>query len=56
MFDKLKGKRTYIIAVLIGVLSAAKFLGYVDEGSFEVFVALLTGGGIAALRASKSSE
>lgn len=47
----LKGYRTYIIAALIGCLSAAHFLGYIDTETFNTFFALLSGGGLAALRA-----
>ncbi len=50
--DSLKGYRTYIIAALIGILSAAHFLGYVDQGTFETFTVLLTGGGLATLRSA----
>jgi uncharacterized membrane protein len=53
--DFLKGKKTYIIALLIGLLSAAKALGYVDEGTFQTVMALLTGGGLAALRHANDS-
>lgn len=49
----LEGKRTYIIAALLGLLSAAKFLGWVDEVTFQTFSVLLTGGGLAAIRAAK---
>lgn len=52
----LRGKRTYLIAALIGLLSAAKFLGWVDEGTFQTLSVLLGAGGIAALRASNSPE
>ena len=50
----LEGKKTYIVAILLGCLSAAKFLGWVDESTFQVFLAVLTGGGLAALRAAKT--
>ena len=49
----LKGKKTYIIAGLIAVLSAAKYLGYVNEETFNLFTALLAGGGLATLRSAK---
>ena len=54
--NSLKGKRTYIIACLIGLLSAAKFLGWVDDHSFQLFTTLLTSGGLATLRAAVVSE
>lgn len=48
----MKGYRTYIIAVLIGVASAAKYLGYLDETTFQMITGLLVGGGFATLRAA----
>jgi hypothetical protein len=53
MLSQLAGYKTYIIATLIGVLSAAHFLGYIDTETFQTLFALLTGGGLAALRAAK---
>lgn len=48
--SSMSGYRTYIIATLVGLLAAAKFLGYVDEQTFQALFALLTGGGLATLR------
>lgn len=53
MWKKLEGKKTYICAGLIGLLSAAKFLGWIDEQAYMVAFGLLTGGGLASLRAAK---
>ncbi len=52
MFNSLSGKRTYIIATLIGVLSAVHFLGYIDANMYQTLLGILTGGGLAALRAA----
>jgi len=54
--SQLAGYRTYIIATLIGLLSAAHFLGYVDANTYQTFLGLLTGGGLAALRAASGSN
>jgi hypothetical protein len=51
----LQGKKTYIIAALIGLLAAANSLGYVDQQTFETLTVLLTGGGLATLRAGVST-
>jgi len=48
----LKNYRTYIFATLIGLLSAARFLGYVDDDTFVTLLGLLNGGGLAALRSA----
>ena len=50
MLDKISGYKTYIVAALIGVLAAGKFLGYIDGETFATLSALLGGGGLAALR------
>jgi hypothetical protein len=49
-FSSLKGKKTYIIAVLLGVVSALQYLGYVDQETAGMVQTLLLGGGLAALR------
>lgn len=52
MFAQFKGSRTYIVASVIGILSALHFLGHIDNTTFQTFIALLTGGGLATLRAA----
>ena len=52
----LEGKKTYLIAIVLGITSSAKFLGYIDEETFQIMFALLTGGGLAALHAKKPEE
>ena len=47
----LKGYKTYICAGLIGLASAAYFLGYLDAAQYTAALGLLGGGGLAALRA-----
>lgn len=47
----LTGNKTYLLAVCIGVLSAAHALGWITEDTFHTLVGLLGAGGLAALRA-----
>jgi len=49
--ETFRGYKTYIIAILIGVLATGHALGYVDDTSFQTFTALLASGGLMALRA-----
>ena len=48
MFD---GYKTYLCALGIGLATAAKVLGWIDEATYQTIVALLGAGGLAALRA-----
>jgi len=47
----LKGKKTYIVAALIGIATAAQALGYITAEQYQVIIALLGGTGLATLRA-----
>ena len=47
----LQGYKSYIIAILIGIMAALKYLGTIDEQTFITLFALLTGGGVASLGA-----
>lgn len=49
----LSGYKTYLCAVGIGVATAAKALGYLDEATYQAIVGFLGAGGLAALRAAK---
>jgi hypothetical protein len=50
----MQNKKTYLSAALLGMLAAAKYLDLVDEKTAESIFILLTGGGLAALRAGVS--
>ena len=52
----LKGKRTNIIGILIGIVSAVKAMGYISEAVADILIELLLGGGLMALRAGVRSE
>ncbi len=47
---KISGKRTYIIAALIGVATAAHALNLINSEMWITLMGLLNGGGLAALR------
>ena len=49
----LKGKRTYLVALGISVVTGAHYLGWVNDSLFQAIMGVLVGGGLAALRASK---
>lgn len=48
----LKGKKTYITALLLGMVTVAYALGYIDESLRATLEGLLLAGGLAALRDS----
>ncbi|MDI6808419.1 MAG: hypothetical protein QME66_05490 [Candidatus Eisenbacteria bacterium] len=48
-----KGKRSYILAVLIGLVAVAAYLGYIDAAERDFLFGLLGAGGLASLRAAK---
>ena len=45
-----KGKKTYIVAVLIGAVVIANQLGYLDANATGVLLGLLGASGLAAVR------
>ena len=47
----LSGYKTYIVAVLLGLVGAGKHLGYIDPEAATTIETLLLGGGLAFLRA-----
>lgn len=51
MLDFLKGYRTYIIAVLVGVLTAVYQLNYIDLDTYQIVLGWLGAAGLATLRA-----
>lgn len=48
----LSGKKTYLVALSLGIVTAAEFLGYLDHATATILVQLLIGGGLATLRAA----
>ena len=49
--DWLKGKRTYLVAVGLAISVFALNVGWIDLDLYEQITVLLTGAGLAALRA-----
>ncbi len=53
---KLKGNRTYIVAILVAVVTAAHQLGKIDTTLYTTLLGLLGAGGLATLRAAKPTS
>jgi hypothetical protein len=49
----MSGKKTYLTAVLIGILATFEHLGYIDKETSKTIFEMLVGLGLAALKASK---
>lgn len=47
----LAGKKTYLCALALGVVTVAESLGYVDSATARTLQGLVGAGGLAALRA-----
>jgi hypothetical protein len=47
----LKGKKTYFIAILVGLVAVAQYLGFIDNTVAVVLYGLLGATGTATLRA-----
>jgi len=54
--NMLKGRKTYIVAIAVGVLTTAHRLGYVDDAMFSMILGFLNAGGLATLRAGMVSK
>ncbi len=48
--DKLKGKKTYIIAAVMAIATALQYLGMIDTAVYQSIMTMLGVGGIATLR------
>jgi hypothetical protein len=48
----LKNYKTYIVAVLLAVLTGAHALGYVTDEQYNIAAGFLGAGGLAALRSA----
>lgn len=46
----LNGKKTYIVAAAMGIVTALHYAAIIDDNTFQTLVVILTGGGLAALR------
>ena len=48
--EKLAGKKTYLSAFAIAILSVAHYVGWVDESAYLTALGLFGAGGLASLR------
>ena len=51
LLNALKGKRTYLVAALFGLLAFAENIGWIDAATANTLKTALIGAGFAALRA-----
>ena len=56
MNARLKGKKTYIVAIAAGVVVVARGLGFVDDAVMQVALGLLGFTGLATLRHGISNK
>lgn len=47
----MSGRKTYIIAILMGALSTAHMLGWLDDATYQAILGLLGAVGLGTLRA-----
>jgi len=52
----IKGKRTYILAGIIGLASFAKYLGYIDESLYQLIVGFCGAGAAATIRLGSKDD
>lgn len=52
MLKSLAGYRTYLVAIGIAVAAGFHYLGYLNDNLYQTVVGVLTGGGLASLRAA----
>lgn len=55
VIENLKGKKTYVIALAIGLVTAAEFLGWIDMATAATLYGLLGAGGLVTLRMAVNS-
>lgn len=52
LLNFLKGKRTYICAVILFILGGCRALNWIDQSAYETLSVMVSGLGLAALRAA----
>ena len=50
----LVGKKTYIVAALVAIVTVAHSLGYIDDATWQLLLGLLNGAGVATLGAKSN--
>lgn len=48
--ELMPGKKTYLIGAIIGLVSCAYALGYIDQQVYMALLGVLNGGGLITLR------
>ena len=56
LFDFLEGKKTYIVALLVGVTAVLEYFGVFEVEVVTTIYGLLGAGGLASLRAGVSKQ
>ena len=51
MLDFLKGKKTYLMAVLMASVTVTYNLGYLDKATYDMLMALLSAGAVSTVAA-----
>lgn len=52
----INGYKTYLCAVLLGLATVARALGYIDDATYATLAGLLGAGGLASLRHGLSNN
>lgn len=52
----LNGKKTYLVAVAIGLVAVGQHLGWIDSATAQTLFGLLGAGGFAAVRSGLTRE
>ena len=54
MLTSLQGYKTYLCAAGVALATAAHYLGYVTDTTYQMLLAILGAGGVAAIHAAVS--
>jgi len=52
----LEGKKTIIVAIVLGVATVLKTLNYMDDATYQTIYGLLTSAGLVTMRSAISQE
>lgn len=50
VIEFMKGKKTYLVALMVGIVAVAQFLGWIDMSVATLLYGVLGAGGTASLR------
>ena len=51
LMEKLKGYKTYLVAIAVGAVTVLHTLGYIDDETFKTLLGILNGLGLATISA-----